>query len=138
MAATLAAGLRAKGRRLTRTRKAILEVLEQARYPMSAADIHKHLTAAGGSADPVTVYRTVNVLKDLGLVAPIELQEGQFRYEIRHGRDHHHHIRCRGCGRIVDLALCPLKKLAALVERTTRFQVDGHALEFFGWCPKCR
>lgn len=138
MPATLTAGLRATGRRLTRTRKAILEVLERARYPLSAADIHQHLRATGVSADPATVYRTLTVLKDLGLVSPIELQEGQFRYEVRHGRDHHHHIRCQGCGRIVDLMLCPLKKLAALVERETRFRVDGHALEFFGWCPKCR
>lgn len=138
MAVTLAAGLRARGRRLTRTRKAILEVLERARFPLTAADVHRLLTEAGVSADLVTVYRTLNVLKDLGLVAPIELQEGQFRYEIRHGRDHHHHIRCRGCGKIADLALCPLKKLAALIEEKTRFRVDGHALEFFGWCPKCR
>jgi Fe2+ or Zn2+ uptake regulation protein len=60
------------------------------------------------------------------------------RYEVRHGREHHHHIQCRGCGQIVDLMLCPLKKLTELVERQTKFSVDSHALEFFGWCPQCR
>ncbi|WP_447973242.1 Fur family transcriptional regulator [Nitrospira sp. Kam-Ns4a] len=138
MSATLAARLRATGRRLTRTRKAILAVLEQAQYPLSAADVHRRLTEQREPADLVTVYRTLAVLKELGLVFRVEFQEGQFRYEIRQGREHHHHIRCRGCGRIADLALCPLRKLSALVERLTRFRVDGHALEFFGWCPKCR
>jgi Fe2+ or Zn2+ uptake regulation protein len=131
-------GLQGKGCRLTRPRKAILDVLEGARYPLSASDVHTTLKRDRIAVDLVTVYRTLNVLKSLGLVIQVELQEGQSRYELRHGREHHHHIQCRGCGRIVDLMLCPLKKLTALVERETRFLVEGHALEFFGWCPKCR
>ncbi len=138
MTTALAAGLRAAGRRLTKTRQAILAVLEQAKYPLSAADLHRRLAERRAPADLVTVYRTLNVLKVLGLVSQVEFQEGQFRYELRRGREHHHHIRCRGCGRIADLALCPLEKIVELVERRTRFRVDGHALEFFGWCPKCR
>jgi len=134
----LIAGLRAEGRRLTRPRKAILDVLEKSKYPLSAADVHARLKREDVTADLVTVYRTLAVLKKLDLVSQVELGEGQFRYEIRHGREHHHHIRCRGCGRIADLMLCPLKKLTALVERETRFTVDAHSLEFFGWCPKCR
>lgn len=138
MANDLISGLKDKGRRLTRPRKAILDMLERSKSPMSASEIHASLKQAGVPADLVTVYRTVTVLKDLGLISLIELQEGQCRYEVRQGREHRHHIRCRGCGRIVDLILCPLKKLTALVERETRFLVEDHALEFFGWCPKCR
>ena len=138
MIKNLIAGLRAEGRRLTRPRKAILDVLEKSKYPLSAADVHARLKREQVAADLVTVYRTLAVLKKLGLIAQVELGEGQFRYETRHGREHHHHIRCRGCGRIADLMLCPLKKLTALVERETRFTVEEHSLEFFGWCPKCR
>ncbi len=134
----LIAGLRADGKRLTRSRRAILDILGKSKYPLSASDVHERLMRERQSADLVTVYRTLAVLKKLGLVAQVEFQEGQFRYEVRHGREHHHHIRCRGCGRMADLMLCPLKKLTALVERETRFTVEGHALEFFGWCPQCR
>ncbi len=135
---TLIAGLRTKGRRVTRSRKAILDVLKRSQYPLSASDLHACLKRGNVSVDLVTVYRTLAMLKEMGFISQVEFQEGQFRYEIRHGREHHHHIRCRGCGRIADLMLCPLKKLAALVERKTRFLVEGHALELFGWCPQCR
>ncbi|WP_447984295.1 Fur family transcriptional regulator [Nitrospira sp. Nam74] len=131
-------GLKGQGRRLTRPRKAILQVLQRSQYPLSASEVDARLKQATIAVDLVTVYRTLTVLKELGLVSQVEFQEGQFRYEVRHGREHHHHIRCRGCGRIADLMLCPLKKLTALVERETSFLVEGHALEFFGWCPKCR
>lgn len=134
----LIAGLRAEGKRLTRSRRAILDVLGKSKYPLSAAEVHGSLKRERQSADLVTVYRTLAVLKRLGLVSQVVFQEGQFRYEVCHGREHHHHIRCRGCGRMVDLMLCPLKKLTALVEQETRFTVEGHSLEFFGCCPQCR
>ena len=104
---------------------------------MSASDIHTALTRGKTSVDLVTIYRTLSVFKELGLVARVEFQEGQFRYELSHGRAHHHHIRCLGCGRITDLLICPLKKLIKLVEQQTRFLVEGHALELFGRCADC-
>jgi Fe2+ or Zn2+ uptake regulation protein len=130
--------LRAGGKRLTRPRRAILALLEKAKVPLSAGDIYARLGRQKLSVDLATVYRTVAVLREIGLVVPVELQEGQFRYEVRHGREHHHHIQCRGCGRIVDLMLCPLEKLTRLVERQTRFLVESHSLEFFGRCAKCQ
>jgi Fe2+ or Zn2+ uptake regulation protein len=130
--------LRARGKKLTKPRKAILAVLEQSSLPITVAEIHERLKKGKAPADLVTIYRNVAMLQGLDLVNPVGLHEGQMRYEVRHGREHHHHIQCRGCGQIVDLMLCPLKKLTELVERQTKFSVDSHALEFFGWCPQCR
>jgi Fe2+ or Zn2+ uptake regulation protein len=139
MRITLNDGLRASGRRLTRTRKAVLSVLERAKYPLSPSELYDRLKKAQVPIDLVTVYRTLSVLKELGLVSRCELHhEGQSRYELREGREHHHHIRCETCGKIVDLLLCPLKKLQALIEKETQFVVNEHSLEFSGFCPKCR
>ena len=129
---------RAAGRRLTRARRAILETLAGSKYPLSASELHEVLKNESRPADLVTVYRTLAALKKMGLVSQLELQEGQFRYEVRQGRAHHHHIRCKKCGRIADLMLCPLRKILALVERETWFVIEGHVLEFFGSCSKCR
>ena len=124
---------------MTRTRKAVLAVLEGARFPLSATELYAQLKNDNVAIDLVTVYRNLTALKELGLVTQLELhQEGQFRYEIKEGREHHHHIRCKSCGRIVDLLLCPLKKLTSLIEQETRFVVGDHSLEFSGWCPKCQ
>ncbi len=139
MKTSLTDELRAAGKRMTRTRKAVLAVLEASQFPLSATELYTQLTKGNVAIDLVTVYRNLTALKDLGLVTQLELhQEGQFRYEIKEGREHHHHIRCKSCGRIVDLLLCPLKKLTALIEQETRFVVGDHSLEFSGWCPKCQ
>ncbi|GJL55134.1 MAG: transcriptional repressor [Nitrospirales bacterium] len=139
MKSTIDEDLRAAGHRLTRTRRAVLGVLERTKYPLSASELYERLQKNKVSIDLVTVYRTLTVLRDLGVVAQIELhKEGQARFEIRHGREHHHHIRCQVCGRIADLLLCPLKKLTAFIEKETQFIVNEHTLEFSGLCPKCQ
>jgi Fe2+ or Zn2+ uptake regulation protein len=138
MADTIIESLKAGGKKLTKARKAILSVLEQSTLPITAAEVHARLVKGRAEADLVTVYRNLAMLQDLGLVSAVGFHAGQMRYEVRHGRAHHHHIQCRGCGKIIDLMLCPLKKLTKLIEQQTKFSVDGHALEFFGWCPQCR
>ena len=116
-------GLKATGRRLTRTRRAVLGVLERTNMPLSATELFAQLQQDGVSIDLVTVYRTLTVLRDLGFVSQLELhKEGQFRYEIKEGREHHHHIRCQVCGSIADLLLCPLKKLTALIEKEIKLK----------------
>jgi Fur family ferric uptake transcriptional regulator len=136
---TIKKGLRATGRRMTRTRQAVLTLLERTRQPLSATEIFDQLHQEKVSIDLVTVYRTLNVLKELGLVVHLDLhQEGLLRYELKEGRKHHHHIRCQMCGHIVDLLLCPLKKVTKLIEQQTQFIVDEHTLEFTGLCPECQ
>ena len=131
--------IRASGKRMTRTRRAVLSVLEQSQYPLSPTELYAQLKKRKIAIDLVTVYRNLVTLKELGLVTQLELhQEGQVRYEMKEGRQHHHHIRCKSCGRIVDLLLCPLKKLTAVIEKETRFVVGDHSLEFSGWCPRCQ
>ena len=131
--------IRASGKRMTRTRRAVLSVLEQSQYPLSPTELYAQLKKRKIAIDLVTVYRNLVTLKELGLATQLELhQEGQVRYEMKEGRQHHHHIRCKSCGRIVDLLLCPLKKLTAVIEKETRFVVGDHSLEFSGWCPRCQ
>lgn len=131
--------IRASGKRITRARKAVLAVLESTKDPLSPAELYARLKQRNVAVDLVTVYRNLSALKSIGLVRQIKLhQEEQFRYEMREGREHHHHIQCKNCGRIEDLLLCPLKKITALIEQETRFVVGDHSLEFSGWCPKCQ
>ena len=138
MADSIIDSLKAGGKKLTKPRQAILAILESNALPVTAAEVHARLKKAHAHMDLATVYRNLTMLQELGLVDPVGLREGQMRYEVRHGREHHHHIQCRGCGRIVDLMLCPIKKLTQLVESQTKFAVEGHSLEFFGWCPQCQ
>ncbi|MCW5785181.1 MAG: transcriptional repressor [Nitrospirales bacterium] len=124
---------------MTRTRQAVLGLLQRTRQPISATEIFEQLHQENVAIDLVTVYRTVHVLKELGLVLQLDLhQEGSAIYELKEGREHHHHIRCQICGQIEDLLLCPLKKVTKLIEQRTQFIVDDHTLEFTGLCPQCQ
>jgi Fur family ferric uptake transcriptional regulator len=136
---TIKKGLQATGRRMTRTRQAVLALLQRTRQPLSVTEIFDQLHQEKVAIDLVTVYRTVHVLKELDLLVQLDLhQEGLSRYELKEGRKHHHHIRCQVCGQIVDLLLCPLKKVTKLIEQQTQFIVDDHTLEFTGLCPECQ
>ena len=131
--------IRASGKRMTRTRQAVLAVLESTKYPLRPAELYARLKKQNVAIDPVTVYRNLSALKSIGLVRQIKLhQEEQFRYEMKEGREHHHHIRCKSCGKIEDLLVCPLKKLTAMIQRETRFLVGDHSFELSGWCPQCQ
>jgi Fur family ferric uptake transcriptional regulator len=129
---------KARGHRLTRPRRAILEHLGQVSTPRSAAEIRAALKARRVSVDLVTVYRTMEVLKQVGLVKPVVLREGETLYEVVEAGRHHHHVVCRDCGEVTHIKACPLEKVKALVERTTGFRIDDHAMEFFGLCTQCR
>jgi Fur family ferric uptake transcriptional regulator len=115
-----------------------MEHLGRVSTPRSATAIRAALKARRVSVDLVTVYRTMDVLKQLGLVKPVTLRKGETLYELVEAGGHHHHVVCRECGDVSHIESCPLKSVKALVERTTGFRIDDHAMEFFGLCAQCR
>jgi Fe2+ or Zn2+ uptake regulation protein len=133
--------LRRLGHRLTGPRRAVLEVLAASTEPLAVPEIHGRLGAA--RANVVSVYRTVNLLVAIGLVRATDSARGRRRYELSEQfTGHHHHLICRGCGRIEDLDGCLLepKALTRVYQRlrqTRRFRVTDHELRLFGLCRQC-
>lgn len=82
----------------------------------------------------VTVYRTLDLLSELGLVRRLDLGDGP-RYEL--AEDHHHHLICEGCGSVEEFERCPLD-LRLLPEVGGGFEVRAHSLEVYGRCTSCR
>ena len=84
-----------------------------------------------------TVYRSVEKLVNIGLVDRIECADGTHHYRVC-GSDHHHHLTCTQCHRIIEVKVClPTDQLAA-IENQTNFDIEGHSLTFFGRCENCR
>jgi Fur family ferric uptake transcriptional regulator len=94
----------------------------------------------------MTVYRTLDLLERTGVVHRIALADGQARYELRSTtkRDHHHHLICTACGRIVDYSdfvseeLELVHKTEESLARKHGFRILDHNIEFLGLCEKCR
>jgi Fur family ferric uptake transcriptional regulator len=118
----------------TRPRSAVLQVLTLAPTPIKIEEICErlHRLPGGRGINRSSVYRTVNLLRELTVVRRIQLGDGVQRYELAEDyRAHHHHLVCESCGRIEDVRRCPLE--GADLGPTVRF----HHLELFGLCRWC-
>lgn len=135
---SIAERLHRAARRLTGPRRAIWEQLAGARHPLSSKEIHQSLRDR--DCDPATVYRTLHLLEKLELVQRFDLGDGVARFELRRhdGPDHHHHLVCRHCSRIIELEECDLTEFERRVARRNWFTDVSHRLEFFGICPACQ
>ena len=130
-----------QGFRLTGPRRAVLNVLVSQAAPLSAAEIHERVQK--GRVNLVSVYRTVHLLAKLGLLRTADTSRRIRRFELAEEfTGHHHHLICRGCGRIEDVDGCLLggRALEAFhrsVRRAQRFRITDHDLKLFGLCHRC-
>lgn len=133
-----AATLRESGHKMTPQRLLILSTLRHSRGHLTASEIHEKVRERYPFVDISTVYRTLNVLKDLRLVAETDMGTGDGTYEWVEGRARHHHLICRSCGEVVSLDDAYLKRLAADVEAHYGFRADVDHFAIFGVCRACR
>ncbi len=132
----IAGRLSDQGYRLTPQRLMVLAAIESSGNHISAEEIHAQILLRYPHINLSTVYRTLELLKRLGLVTETDLGEGRVRYHAAE-QGHHHHLVCRDCGAIIDLdesLLAPLK--SALLEQY-RFAADLKHLAIFGRCASC-
>lgn len=130
-----------RGYRRTGPRRAVFESLAASREPRTIAEIHRSVGEA--RANLVSVYRTVKLLCEIGLVRATDTNQGRRRYELAEPfTAHHHHLICRHCGQIEDLEGCLIEadvlvRLGRRVRQSHRFRVTDHELRFFGTCRRC-
>lgn len=131
----LAQLLRTAGFKATTGRIALLALLDKSLKPLSIKDMQAKMKSQ--ELDQATIYRIVHALKNRGVIRQVDFQHSHAHYELSiHG--HHHHLICRGCGKVVDLSDCNLKSLEKQILKVSKFaNVTGHSLEFFGTCPSC-
>jgi Fur family transcriptional regulator, ferric uptake regulator len=133
----LAGQLREQSRKLTGPRKAILQILQSQKHPVSTAKIHELARESG--CDLATVYRSMKMLERLGMVKRFDFGDGVARYELdRHPGDHHHHLICVDCAKVVEIEECFPAELERKIAAGNGFSRISHKLEFFGVCPACQ
>jgi Fur family ferric uptake transcriptional regulator len=99
-----------------------------------AAEVHKRHQGIGNA----TIYRTMKLLCEAGLVRAGDFGNGFSRYEPVLPRAHHDHLICTGCGRIVDFEDHTIEALQETVSLTHGFRMDDHKLEIYGLCSRCQ
>jgi Fur family transcriptional regulator, ferric uptake regulator len=125
-----------KGYRMTPQRMMILSVIEGTQEHISAEEIFAKVLATYPHVNISTVYRTLELLKKLGLVTETDLGGGRFRYHPAE-KGHHHHLICQGCGSITDLDESELFPLKESLLAKYKFVADMKHLAIMGMCTKC-
>ena len=130
-----AALLQEHGYRLTEPRRVIVAALRDAGRYCTATQLYERLR--GRAVGLASVYRTLELLAELGLAERRAESGGEASFLYCSPR-HHHHVVCTACGTVREIDACPDSALARAVERETGFQIARHTLDFYGLCATCR
>ena len=126
--------------RYTRGRQRVVAVLAGAGGPLSAAELHE---AIAQELPLSSIYRSLSVLEDAGVLAPHHGAKGLTRYELAEWlRGHHHHLVCIDCGSVEDVDVSTrhetqVDRIVREISSAESFIPINHALEIEGRCVRC-
>jgi len=133
----IAGKLSKQGYRLTPQRMMILSAIENSDNHISAEEIYAQIVAKYPNVNISTVYRTLELLKQLGLVTETDLGEGRVRYHPAE-KGHHHHLVCQKCGAIINIDESTLARLQDVLLNRYDFSAELKHVAIFGLCANCR
>jgi Fe2+ or Zn2+ uptake regulation protein len=125
-----------QGHPLTNQRRLLLELLRDTEEHINAKELYRRASARDESISPATVYRSLNLFKQLGLVDEMRLGKIRCYYEIKQSPGHQHLV-CQGCGKIIEFQSPHFQKLIEAVQREHGFNVAKAELYLEGCCPDC-
>jgi len=122
------------GIKLTPQRLAIMRYLDGNKSHPSAEDIYRAVSKEFSTMSFATVYNTLELLRDKGVLRELKIEPGRKRYDP--DTSPHHHLICIRCKRVVDIFKS--FKLKVPDDITRGFDIQGNHIEFFGICPECK
>ena len=125
------------GYRLTAPRRSVAALIADRDGHFTATELIETARSQHLGVGRATVFRTLEVLEELGSVERLDLPSGEHAY-VGCERAHHHHVVCSRCGRSDPIADAGLRSVVEDVARRTGYRVDDHRLEMFGLCPGCQ
>lgn len=128
--------LRAQGRRITPQRKLLLEIIRQGEGHLDADEIYRRAREQDPRISLSTVYRNLNLLKELGLISELHLDQEHHHYELRDAKDHYHLI-CSKCDRVVEFHSPRVGKLMDQISGDNNFLIERVHIDLVGLCGDC-
>jgi Fur family ferric uptake transcriptional regulator len=126
--------------RYTGGRQAVVRALSGSEGPLSAAELQKR---TGGDLPLSSIYRSLSVLEEAGILSPHHGTKGLTRYELAEWlKGHHHHLVCLDCGAVEDVAVpdhheSQVDEVVSAISSNASFTPFNHALEIEGRCARC-
>lgn len=130
--------LRQHGYKLTPQRRGVIRIITSTEDHLTPAAMYEKVHQEHPKIGLVTIYRTLEILTELGLICEVHVGGSCRSYLMRRPSGHHHHLVCSDCGKVIDFADCALSELEQRLRRETGFKMESHLLEFLGCCPACQ
>ena len=124
-------------RRSSRQHTVVRDLVGELESFVSAQEIHRLLRDRGEAVGLATVYRHLQRLADDDLVDVVRNEQGEQLYRQCADQQHHHHLVCRTCGRVVEVTGPAVERWAATAADDHGFTDVSHTIEIFGLCPDC-
>jgi Fur family ferric uptake transcriptional regulator len=130
--------IRRRDLRRTRERERILQEVFEIHGHFDVDGLYLQLRQKGVKVSKASIYRALPLFIDCGLVREVDFSEGHWHYEHIYGHSHHNHLRCLGCGEILEFENPGLHYLEEQLARQYGYHIRGHHLQVQGFCPTCR
>lgn len=127
-----------KGMRLTPEREAILGEIFAEHDHFDIDELFMRLRQKGQRISRASIYRTLPLLVESGLVQEVFFEDGHMHYEHIYGHEHHCHLRCLSCRKIVEFRDEGVEEAEQRIGQTQGFKTTGHKLEIYGYCAQCQ
>jgi Fur family ferric uptake transcriptional regulator len=130
--------LKERGQKFTKERAAILQRIFSYHGHFDTESLYLKIRETGLKASRASVYRTLNLLCECGLIQKVTKTEHGTIYEHTFGHEHHDHMLCIGCGTIIEIYSEDLERLQENICRKQDFKGVTHTLEIRGYCKRCQ
>ena len=133
--------LKKKGYKLTPQRRAIVDTIVDSKGKhLTAEEIYEEVKKRCPEIGLATVYRTILLLEEIGIVSRLHLNDGCSRYELVHSdeRHRHHHLICNNCNAVIEVEDDLLEELECKIEKDYNFLIQDHSVKFYGLCSECQ
>jgi Fur family transcriptional regulator, ferric uptake regulator len=128
--------LRSAGHKVTPQRITIIHNFMESGEMLTPSALFERVRQIDPSIGEVTVYRTLNIMAEMGLICMIHRNDNTHSY-ISRPPEHHDHLVCSNCGKVINFTNCNLSELEKRLTAETGFNIEEHRLDYFGHCREC-
>jgi Fur family transcriptional regulator, ferric uptake regulator len=132
------AHIQKKGLKRTSQRELILDVFLRTEEHLSSEDLYQLVKKEDPTVGQTTVYRTLKLLTEAGLAREVRFGDNRTHYEHNYKHQHHDHMICSECGKIIEFYSAQLEALQDQMAAKHKFEVTQHLLRIIGVCAECR
>ena len=129
--------IKSKGLRYTPQREKILSIFLATEAHVTVDELYRRVRKKFSDIGYTTVYRTMRILIESGLCREIDIGDGFSRYEHNYNHQHHDHLVCTKCGRLIEVVNSRIEKMQEQMARRYAFVPMQHRLDIFGICKDC-